>query len=139
MPPPRRNGMYAAYSAARSRMLSDSTPGRASWAPAAVAAGILSAIIRSSPKQLLIFKQQRFGDEARLQRVRDLRALLQQRAMITKQRQRRHHGRKWSERRGIVAVLERRSTGLRGREIGAPRSEPVNCRADERLAAIARR
>ena len=33
MPPPRRNGMYAAYSAARSRMLSDSTPGRAALAP----------------------------------------------------------------------------------------------------------
>jgi hypothetical protein len=29
MPPPLRNGMYAAYSAARSRMLSESTPGRA--------------------------------------------------------------------------------------------------------------
>ena len=28
MPPPLRNGMYAAYSAAFSRMLSDSTPGR---------------------------------------------------------------------------------------------------------------
>src|SRR5204863_205957 len=67
----------------------------------------------------------------------DLCALLQQHAMITKQRQRRYPGRKRSERRGIVAVLERRSAGLRRCEIGAPRREPVDRRAEERLAEIA--
>ena len=88
MPPPLRNGIYAAYSAAFSRMLSDSTPGRATLRRVRPE---LPCVPPSSAKQFPIVDEERLGDETRLQRMHDQRALPRQRPMIAKQRERRHH------------------------------------------------
>src|SRR6185437_5300187 len=62
MPPPFRNGMYAAYSAAFSRMLSESTPGRAS---AGVSPGILSAMVTQTGRGIRSGAPRRRGAVAR--------------------------------------------------------------------------
>src|ERR1700680_1093829 len=87
MPPPLRNGIYAAYSAAFSRMLSESTPGRETVAGPVLPLerSVAMLIHLTSGEQLAVFDQQRFGDPARLQRMRKQRALSQQRSIITEQ------------------------------------------------------
>ena len=138
MPPPFRNGMYAAYSAARSRMLSDSTPGRAppaaSAAFAAAPVSLRSAI--AQPKQSPVIDQQRLGDEARHQRMREQRTLSQQRPMIAKERHRRHPARERRRAHARVGILPHARAGSDAREVDGPRDQPIDRPREARATLV---
>src|SRR6186713_1895404 len=130
MPPPLRNGMYAAYSAAFSRMLSERTPGRATPALGAVLGSAMSG------EQRPVLGQQRLGDEPRLQRMRDPGTLEEDRSMIAAKGDPRHPGRQGGER----GLPRRQALGpaARGdaRQVGGPRDQRVEPRREPRLALV---
>src|SRR5215831_6022179 len=103
MPPPFRNGMYAAYSAAFSRMLSESTPGRE---PEELPLKRSLAAI-CAREQVPIIEEQCLGNEPRGQRVTEQQALPEQLFMITEQIEPRHPGGEPRE-RGLVLGMEAR-------------------------------
>src|SRR5213078_3571920 len=73
MPPPLRNGIYAAYSAAFSRMLSERTPGRAvvaAAAPAPVPLGPAIVVSRKGPGNRSATPRQRAAARADARRAR---------------------------------------------------------------------
>ena len=123
--------MYAAYSAAFSRMLSDSTPGRASAAPGA--AGRRFLVGHGQTNSVAVVDQQRLGDEPRLQRMaRRSARCSQQRPMIAKQRDRRHRRRERRERRGEVGIALRHAAGDHPREVRASTRRASRWRAPSR-------
>src|ERR1700687_6067205 len=87
MPPPLRKGMYAAYSAAFSRMLSESTPGRETVAgpEPPLERSVAMLIHLTVGDQLRVFDHHRFGHPSRLQRVGKQRTLSEQLSIITEQ------------------------------------------------------
>src|ERR1700730_18560843 len=138
MPAPLRKGMYAAYSAAFSRMLSESTPGRETVAgpvpPLERSVAMLIAL--TSGEQLAVFDQQRFGDPSRLQRMRNERALFEQFLIIAEQGHQCHPPGEPRQGVAVIGVEGRRRPRRHGCEVRGPGQQPVHRVAELSLALV---
>src|ERR1700674_638113 len=138
MPPPLRKGIYAAYSAAFSRMLSESTPGRDTVAgpepPLERSVATLSHL--TFGEQLAVFDQQRFGDPSRLQRMGKQRTLLEQLLIIAEQRHQCHPPREPRQGVPVIGVEGGRSSRRHRCEVRGPGQQPIDRVGELSLAFI---
>src|ERR1700676_4504961 len=140
MPPPLRKGMYAAYSAAFSRMLSESTPGRDTVAgpEPPLERSVAMLIHLTFGEQLAVFDQQRFGDPSRLQRMRNERALFEQLLIIAEEGHPCHPPGESGQGVPVVGVERRRRSRRHRCEVRGPGQQPVHRVGELSLALVLR-
>src|ERR1700732_2564927 len=138
MPPPLRKGMYAAYSAAFSRMLSESTPGRETVAGPEPPLGRSVAMLVHSTlgDQLAVVDQQRFGDPSRLQRMGEQRALSEQLLIIAEQRHQCPPPREPPQGVPVIGGEGGRSSRRHRCEVRGPSQQPIDRIGELRLEFV---
>src|SRR6185312_10419648 len=92
-----------------------------------------------SPEQRAIFDHERLSNETRRERMGGERPLIQQPAMIAKERERCYRSRQRLQRAFRTDVLGRLAAGMHASKIGAPSEQPVDDACKALLALLARR
>src|ERR1700716_990505 len=128
IPPPLRKGMYAAYSAAFSRMWSESTPGRETVAgpEPPLERSVAMLIHLTFGEQLAVLDQQRLGDPSRLQRMGKQRTLSEQLLIIAEKGHQCPPPREPRQGVAVIGVEGGRSSRRHRCEVRGPGQQPID-------------